>query len=396
MALHIAKRAAGLSDALTLAINARFKALQAQGADAVSFGTGEPDFDTPEPIREAGIQAIRAGKTRYTPSSGIPELRKAIADRVRKDNGVAYDPSQILVTHGAKQALYQAMQVLCEEGDEILLPSPYWLSYPEMARAAGATPVTIPCDEADGWRLRADAVAKAGTSRARVLVLNSPNNPTGAVWSREDLAAVAEVCRRRDLAVISDEIYERMVYGGAVNTCFASLSDDARARTVTVSGVSKSYAMTGWRIGWAAAPKEVAAAMGNLQSHLTSNTPHICQDAAVAALTGDQAPTAAMVKEFEARRTAIVDALSAIEGASLVRPEGAFYVFLRVDSFYREGGIRGSMALCEALLEEEKVACIPGAAFGSDAHIRFSYATSLANIRKGCERVARFLSKLRK
>ncbi len=395
MALHVSRRVAGLSDALTLRINARYKELVAKGEDAVTFGTGEPDFDTPGPVREAAVKAIREGFTKYTPSSGMPALCEAVARKLERENGVAYAPSEVVITNGAKQALYEALHTLCEEGDEVLVPAPYWLSYPEMARAVGAVPVVVPCREEDGWRLRAEAVARAGSKRARVLVLNSPNNPTGAVFEREDLQAVAEVCRERDLAVLSDEIYERMVYDGAVNTCFASLSPDARARTITVGGVSKTYAMTGWRIGFAAGPAGVMAALGSLQSHLTSNAASISQRAALEALTGDQSAVGTMVAEFDARRRLMVERLQAIPRARLVPPRGAFYVFLRTDPFYGKRGIDGSAALCEALLEEEKVACIPGAAFGADTHVRLSYATSRANIDKGCERIGRFLGSLR-
>ncbi len=396
MALHIGRRVRDLSDALTLAINARYKAMVAAGEDAVSFGTGEPDFDTPGHVREAARRAIDEGFTRYTPSSGIPALREAVAKRLRERNGVPSEASRVVVTNGAKQALYQAFQTLVDEGDDVLVPSPYWLSYPEMARAAGANTVVVPCDESDGWRLRAEAVDRAAGPRARVLVLNSPNNPTGAVMARADLEALAEVCRRRDIAVVSDEIYEDMIYDGATAVSFASLSDDAAARTVTVGGVSKSYAMTGWRIGWAAGPAEVMAAFGNLQSHLTSNAASISQRAALAALTGDQSPLADMVARFDERRRVMIEILSAMPGVTLVPPRGAFYVFLRVDAFYgRRPGVDGSVPFCEALLEEKKVALVPGVVFGSDAHVRLSYATSLEQIRKGCARIGEFLAALR-
>jgi aspartate aminotransferase len=395
MALRIGKKVAALSDSLTLAIDARYKALVQAGEDAVSFGTGEPDFPTPEPVCEAAVRAVREGFTKYTASSGMPELRKAVAAALKRDAGVAYEPSQVVVTSGAKQACYEALAVLTDEGDDVLVPSPYWLSYPEMVRAVGARPVFVPCREEDGWRLRAEDLARAAGPRARVLVLNSPNNPTGAVWSREDLAAVAEVCRERDLAVVSDEIYDRMVYDGRRNVCFASLSEDARARTVTVSGVSKTYAMTGWRIGWAAGPKEVMGPLGNLQSHLSSNAASISQRAALEALQGDQARIEGMVRAFDARRRLVTQLLNAIPGLRLAPPQGAFYVFLRVDGFFgRRKGIEGSAAFCSALLEDQKVACVPGSAFGDDRYIRMSYATGEERIRKGCERIGKFVAGL--
>lgn len=396
MTIPIGRKAAALSDSLTLAIDARFKAMVAAGEDAVSFGTGEPDFPTPAPVCEAGIRGIREGHHKYTPSSGAMDLRKAVAASIQRDSGVAYEPSQVVVTGGAKQAVYEALAVLLDEGDEVLVPRPYWLSYPEMVRAVGGVPVDVPCGEEDGWRLRAEEVAKAAGPRARVLVLNSPNNPTGAVFSREDLRAVAEVCRERNLAVVSDEIYGRMVYDGARTVSFASLSDDARERTVTVGGVSKTYAMTGWRIGWAAGPKGVMKALGNLQSHLTSNPAAVSQRAALEALTGDQGEVGRMVDTFAERRTLVAGLLASIPGVRLAPPRGAFYVFVRVDGFYgRRPGIDGSVAFCEALLEEQKVACVPGSAFGDDRYIRLSYATSAEKIRKGCGRIAAFAAGLR-
>jgi len=395
MAVRIGKKAASLSDSLTLAIDARYKALVQAGEDAVSFGTGEPDFPTPAPICEAGIRSIRDGFTKYTPSSGIPELRKAVAAAIERDSGVRYAPGEVVVTSGAKQAVYEALAVLLDEGDEVLVPAPYWLSYPEMVRALGGVPVPVPCREEEGWRLRADAVDRAAGPRARVLVLNSPNNPTGAVLERSDLAEVAEVCRRRDLAVVSDEIYDRMVYDGARNTCFASLSEDARSRTVTVSGVSKTYAMTGWRIGWAAGPSAVMGPLGNLQSHLSSNAAAASQKAALAALTGDQAEVGSMVGKFDARRRLVTTLLNGIPGIRLAAPRGAFYVFVRVDGFYgKRKGVEGSVAFCEALLEERRVACVPGSAFGDDRYVRLSYATSEERIRKGIERIGLFVGGL--
>ncbi len=395
MAVRIGRKVATLSDSLTLAIDARYKAMVKAGEDAVSFGTGEPDFPTPPAICEAGAKAVRDGFTKYTASSGMPELRRAVAETLARDSGARYDPSQVVITGGAKQAVYEALATLTDEGDEVLIPSPYWLSYPEMAHSLGAKPVFVPCSEEDGWRLHPAAVEKAAGPRARVLVLNSPNNPTGAVLPREDLLGVAEVCRARDLAVVSDEIYEKMVYEGRRNTCFASLSPDALARTVTVGGVSKTYAMTGWRIGWAAGPKEVMGPLGNLQSHLTSNAASISQRAALEALTGDQSAVAAMVKAFDERRRLVTGLLGGIRGVRLAAPHGAFYVFVRVDGFYgRRPGLAGSVAFCEALLEERKVACVPGSAFGDDRYIRLSYATSTEKIEKGCRRIGEFLKGL--
>jgi aspartate aminotransferase len=394
--VRISRKAASISDSLTLAIDARFKAMVAAGDDAVSFGTGEPDFLTPGPVCDAGIAAIRDGAHKYTPSSGTIELRRAVAAAILRDGGAKYSPEEVVVTGGAKQAVYEALAVVLDDGDEVLIPSPYWLSYPEMVRSLGGVPVFVPCREEDGWRLDAAVLEKAAGPRARALIINSPNNPTGAVASREELAAAAEVCRRKDLVVVSDEIYEKMVYDGAVNTSFASLSDDARSRTVTVGGVSKTYAMTGWRIGWAAGPALLMKAFGNLQSHLTSNPAAVSQRAALNALTGEQGTVDGMVRTFDERRRLVVSLLKAIPGTSLAVPRGAFYVFMRVDSHYgRRPGLQGSVAFCEALLEERKVACVPGSAFGDDRYIRLSYATSSEKIEKGIRRIAEFVEGLR-
>jgi len=395
MTVRISRKIASIADSLTLSIDARYKAMVAAGEDAVSFGTGEPDFLTPGPVCEAGILAIREGAHKYTPSSGTIDLRRAVADAIARDGGAKYEPGQVVITGGAKQAVYEALAVALDDGDEVLIPSPYWLSYPEMVRSLGGVPVFVPCREEDGWRLHAEDVAKAAGPRARVLILNSPNNPTGAVASREDLLAVAEVCREKDLVVVSDEIYEKMVYDGVVNTSFASLSDDARERTVTVGGVSKTYAMTGWRIGWAAGPAAFMKAFGNLQSHLSSNAAAVSQRAALNALTGEQGTVDGMVRTFDERRRLVVDLIGKIPGVSLAVPHGAFYVFVRVDSHYgRRPGVDGSVAFCEALLEERKVACVPGSAFGDDRYIRLSYATSPEKIRRGIGLIAQFVEGL--
>lgn len=396
--MRISDRVRRLTPSLTLQLIARTKALRAAGRDIVSLGAGEPDFPTPPAIRQAAGRAMESGQTRYTETTGILELRKAIAARYAKPWGLTYTPGQVVVTTGAKHAIFQALQAIVNEGDKVLIPTPSWLSYPDMALAAGGLPVTIDCSEAHGFRLTPD-VLRAACDReptARVLVFNGVSNPTGAVHSPEEQAALGEVVRERDLVVISDEIYERLIYGSARTAPFASSHPDVAARTICVSGVSKTYAMTGWRIGWAVGPADVIEAIGTLQGQSTSNTCSIAQHAALEALTADLPEIDAMVGEFAKRRDRIVELLRKIPKIHVTVPGGAFYVFPRVDAYYgARPGLTGSIAMAEALLEEAGVAVVPGGPFGSDAHIRLSYACSMADIEKAMDRLAGFFAKLR-
>ncbi len=377
----------------TLALVARTSELRAAGREIVSFGAGEPDFPTPANVRAAAVRAMEAGHTRYTAVAGIVELRRAIAASYRAA-GLAYDANDVLVTSGAKHALYNALLALLDPGDRVIVPSPYWVSYPEMVKAVGGTPVHVECREEDGFRLRPEALRRVGRG-ARALLFNGISNPTGAVHSREDQAALAEVCRELDLAVISDEIYERLVYDGVSTPPFAAVSEDARARTVLVSGVSKTYAMTGWRIGWALGPSNVVAGMRKMQSQSTSNATSIAQWAALEALTGPQHEIAAMVHEFERRRDRMVELLRAIPDVHVTTPGGAFYVLPRVDAYYgRRTGVHDSATLAEALLEQAGVAVVPGEPFGAPAHVRLSYACSMDDIERGVARLAEFLTAL--
>jgi aspartate aminotransferase len=396
--MRVSDRVRAISPSLTLALISKTKALKAAGRDIVSFGAGEPDFPTPKSVREAAVRAMEAGHTKYTEEAGILDLRRAIVAHYKNRWNLWYDPNDALVTTGAKQAIYNAIHALVNAGDEVLVPQPSWLSYPEMVKSAGGVPVVVRCPEEHGFKLRPETLraACAAHPKARVLIFNSVSNPTGAVHSPEDQRALAEVCEERDLAVISDEIYERMVYAGARTAPFAATHPSAKARTICVSGVSKTFSMTGWRIGYAVGPSEVLAAMKTLQGQSTSNTCSISQHAALEAITGDQTEIERMIAEFGRRRDRMVALLREIPDVTLSVPEGAFYVFPRVDRYYgRRPNVTGSVSLAEALLEEAGVAVVPGAPFGSDAHVRLSYACSMSDIEKGMARLAAFLAKLR-
>lgn len=390
--MHLTARALGIAPSPTLAIDAQAKEMIARGADVVNFGVGEPDFDTPEHICEAACRAIAAGKTRYTPVAGTLDLRRAVAAKLKRDNGLDYDPTEIVVSVGAKHSLYNAIQVLCQEGDEVILPVPYWVSYLEQVKLAGAAPRLVATRMENDFKLTPAALKEAVGPRTRLLLLNSPSNPTGAVYSAEELAALAEVVAQvPDLYVLADEIYENLIYDGQKHVSIASLGPEIKARTVVVNGVSKAYAMTGWRIGYAAAPPAVAKAMTALQSHSTSNPTSIAQAAAEAALEGPQEPVQAMVDEFARRRAYIMDRLAGLPKITCSRPSGAFYVFPNVKGLlgmtYRGRVLENASELAAVLLEAAHVAVVPGVAFGDDDHIRLSYATSMDRIREGMDRI---------
>lgn len=389
--ITLTKRARGVQPSATLAVDARAKALAAEGKDIVNFGVGEPDFPTPPAATAAAIEAIREGFTKYTPAAGIPALKQAIAEKFLQDNGLDYRPEQIVVSNGAKHSLYNAFQVLCEEGDEVLIPSPYWVTYPEQVRVSGGVPVFVETEETQGYRLDVEALEAKVTPRTRILCLNSPCNPTGAVLPPETVKAVAEFVLRHHLYLITDEIYEKLVYHGVRHLSPAAVSPEVKKRSVVINGASKAYAMTGWRIGWAAAEPPIAKAMAELQGHVTSNPNSVAQKAALGALRGDAPAVAGMVKEFERRRDYAVRRLKAMPGLSTPEPEGAFYVFPTIGGLvgHTVGGkvIRDGDDLAMALLESAGVAVVPGAAFGKPDAVRFSYATSMENIVKGLDRV---------
>ncbi|MFL6585049.1 MAG: pyridoxal phosphate-dependent aminotransferase [Chthoniobacterales bacterium] len=383
--MEISTRAAQLSPSLTLSIDAKAKAMKSEGLDVCGFGAGEPDFDTPEHIKAAAIQALEQGFTKYTPSAGLPELRQAIADKLQADNGLAYRPSQVVVSSGAKQSCYNAILATCQPGDEVIIPSPYWVSYPDMVKLAGAEAVIVPTTERNAWKMRAEDFENAMTPRTKMLILNSPNNPSGAVYTRDELAAIVEVAAEEDIYILSDEIYEKLVYDDATHVSIASLSKEAYDLTITVNGFSKSYAMTGWRVGYLAAPDNVAKAVDSIQSHSTSHPASFAQRGAVAALKGDQQPLNDMREEFDLRRNYMYDRLTKIPNITAVKPQGAFYILVNVSQL----GL-SSQNFADRLLSKANVAVIPGAAFGDDRTVRLSYATSIDIIKKGLDRFQDF------
>lgn len=382
---RLSRRAATLAPSLTLAIDAKAKQMKAEGQDVVGFGAGEPDFDTPQHIKDAAAAALAAGFTKYTPSSGIPELRQAIADKFQRENGLAYKPSQIIVSCGGKHSCYNVVLATCEEGDEVLIPSPYWLSYPEMAKLAGATPVIVETTDRTEFKLTTQQLRSAITGKTRLLILNSPSNPTGSVYSPEELKALGEVAIERGVLILSDEIYEHLLYDGAQHRSMASFSPAHFEHTVVTHGFAKAWSMTGWRLGFLAAPEPIAKAIDAVQSHSTSNPTSFAQKGAVAALTGPQEHLPAWLAEYDRRRRYAWQKLNSIPGVSCVNAKGAFYLFPNISGT----GLK-SVEFCSRLLESEKVAAVPGIAFGADDYIRISYATSMANIEKGLERLDRF------
>jgi aspartate aminotransferase len=391
MNYRISPQAASLSPSLTLAIDARAKQMKAEGLDVVGFGAGEPDFDTPQHIKDAAKKALDEGFTKYTPSSGIPELRQAIAEKFRRENGLTYKPSQIIVSCGGKHSCFNTILATCSAGDEVIIPAPYWLSYPEMVKLAGARPVIVPTTDATEFKLTPAQLRAALTDRTRLLILNSPSNPTGTVYTPEELRALGEICIERDVLIMSDEIYEHLLYDGAVHRSMASFSPEHYAHTIVVHGFAKAWSMTGWRLGFLAAPEPVAKAIDAIQSHSTSNPTSFAQKGAVAALTGPQDHLKVWLAEFAKRRSYAHQRLNAMPGISCVNAKGAFYLFPNI----ARTGLK-SVEFCARLLDEEKVAAVPGIAFGADDYIRLSYATSMANIEKGLDRLERFVRRLMK
>jgi len=389
--MKLASRISTIKPSPTLAITAKANALKAEGRDVISFGAGEPDFDTPDHIKMAAVKAIEEGFTKYTPVDGIVELKDAIISKLGRDNQLTYDRSEIVVSCGAKHTLYNLTQVLFEEGDEVIIPSPYWVSYLDMVLLSGARPVILNTGEAQGFKILPEQLKSAITRNTKAIIMNSPSNPTGAVYTARELVALAEVVSGKEMLVISDDIYEKIIYDDGPFTNIASLSEELRNRTVVVNGVSKAYSMTGWRIGYAAGPEEIIKAMTKLQSQNTSNPTSISQRAAVEALNGNQESVTEMVEEFRRRRNVIVEKLNAIPGVTCALPHGAFYVFPDVSSLfgrsYQGQALSNSSDFTAYLLEAANVAVIPGVDFGHDNHIRLSYATSLKNIEEGLKRI---------
>lgn len=394
----LSRRARSLKPSPTLAINAKAKALQAQGIHVISFGAGEPDFDTPENIKEAAIKAIREGFTKYTPVGGIDELKDAIIKKFQRDNGLIYKRSEILVSCGGKHSFYNLAQAIFDQGDEVIIPSPYWVSYPPMVALAEANPVIVETKEEDEFKLRIEELKKVITPRTKALVLNSPSNPTGSVYSKEDLEKIAELALENNFFVISDEIYEKIVYDNFQFISIASLGEEIKKKTIIVHGVAKTYAMTGWRIGYTAGPEEIISAMSNIQSQSTSNPTSISQKASVEALLGPQDEVKKMVSAFEKRRNYIVQRLNEIPGVHCLKPTGAFYVFPNFSSYYGQSyqgkKISNSTELADYFLEVARVAVVPGIEFGADQFLRLSYATSMEEIKEGMDRIEEALKKL--
>jgi aspartate aminotransferase len=394
----LAERVKKIKPSPTLAMDAKAKALKAQGLDIVNFGVGEPDFDTPEHVKEAAIKAIKDGFTKYTPVGGIDELKEAIVQKFKKDNNLEYTKEEVLVSCGAKHSLYNVAQALYGPGDEVIIPSPYWVSYPDQVLLNDATPVFLKTYEENSFMLRPDVLESKITKKTKAIILNSPSNPTGLTYDKKTLQAIAEIALKHNVYIVSDEIYEKLVYDGTGFISIASLSKDIKDKTIVINGLSKSHAMTGWRIGYAAGPKDIIKAMTNIQSQSTSNPTSIAQKAAVAALTGPQDFISVMHAEFDKRRRFLIEGLNSIEGVRCLRPTGAFYAFPNVSRLYgKKTGARqinSSLDMAMYLLEDANVALVHGEAFGDDNYIRISYATSMENIKKGLERIREAVEKL--
>jgi aspartate aminotransferase len=397
--MKLSDRIHSVQPSMTLAISTLAQEMKARGEDIIGFGAGEPDFPTPDNIKQAAIRGIQENDTHYTPVGGTPALKKAIVDKFQTDNQLRYEASQIVVSCGAKHSFYNLAQVLWQAGDEIIIPAPYWVSYPDMVLLAGATPVIVGTSEKAEFKITPDQLAEAVTPNTRAVVLNSPSNPTGSAYTRAELEALAECALRHRLLIISDEIYEKIVFDSFQHVSIASLSEEVKKSCVVINGVSKAYAMTGWRIGYLAAEPEIAKAVGKLQGQSTSNPTSISQAATVEALTGPQDAVARMAKEFEQRRNITLNHLKNIPGVTCYSPVGAFYSFPDFSSYYgksfEETPINGSLELGQYLLQEAKVALVPGVAFGADANARLSFATSEKNIETGLTRIAEGLSQLR-
>ncbi len=396
--MKISQRAQDVAPSATLAVTSRAQELKAQGVDVVGFGAGEPDFDTPDYIKNAAIEALKSGKTKYTPAAGIADLRKAIAAKLKKENGLDYSHEQIVVNIGGKHSVYEAMQAVLDPGDEVILPTPYWVTYPEAIRLAGGVVKFVATDASTGYKITPSQLRKAITEKTVMLVINSPNNPGGFTYTPRELKAIAKVLEGTNVNVLSDEIYEKLIFGDTEFVSFAALSADAFSRTLTLNGFSKTFSMTGWRLGYTAGPLEVIKAMSRLQDHMTSNSVTFAQYAAIAALGEPAAETIEhMRKEFERRGQYMAQRLNAIEGVVCPEPTGAFYCFPDVSSHYGRNmkgtKIKGSMDFAKALLEQANVALVPGLPFGCDNNVRLSFACSLEQITKGLDRLEKWLKR---
>ena len=396
--MKLSKLAKNLKPSATLAITAKAKDLKSKGIDIIGFGAGEPDFDTPNNIKSAAKDSIDSGFTKYTAASGIIELKEAIRERISIDYGLSYEDKEILVGSGAKHVLYNLFNVLIDKGDEVLIPAPYWVSYPEQVKISGGVPIIIQTIQKDGFKITKNQIASRCNENTKILVLNYPSNPTGSTYNYDELCQIAEICKEKNLIVISDEIYDKIIYSNEKHISFPQLSEDAKNRTILVNGVSKTYSMTGWRIGYAAGNSEVISAMNNLSGQSTSNPTSISQKAAIEAFSGNQSKVEEMLGEFEIRKEYISSFLNEIEGIECFVPKGAFYVFPDISYYFGKSfkgkEIRNSIEFTDFLLDHAKVAVVPGIEFGSDKHIRISYATSMNDIKEGTKRIKESLQDL--
>ena len=395
---RIAQRMTTIAPSLTLAISAKAKAMKAAGESVISFSVGEPDFNTPDHIIAAAKVALDNGQTKYTPSSGLLPLRKAICEKFEKDNGISYEPSQIIVSNGAKHSIFNACYAVLEEGDEVIIPAPYWLTYPEVVKVCGAKPVYIDCKKENKFKFSAADLKAAITPKTKMLIFNSPSNPTGAVYSEQEVREIAKVCEEAEIYVLADEIYEKLCYNGVKPFSIARVSEKMKDLTITVNGVSKTYAMTGWRVGYLAAPKDVAKAIDSFQSLATSNACSISQYATIEALKSTDEEIGAMVNVFDKRRAKLLKLIADIDGVQAVEPDGAFYVMMVINGLYGKSyngkTITDSVSFADALLDAEKVATVPGVSFGADDCLRLSYSLSEADIEEGLKRIKRFVESL--
>ena len=397
--MELSRKAQRIEASVTLAITAKAKEMKESGIDVISFGAGEPDFNTPQNIINAAIKAMEDGNTKYTNVNGILPLREAICKKFKDDNGLIYNPSQIVVSTGAKQSLANAFLAILNPGEEVIVPNPYWVSYPELIGLADGKAVLVESNETSSYKYTKENLEKAGTEKTKAIILNTPNNPTGTIYSKEELMEIAEFAKKYNLIIVSDEMYEKLIYDGEEHVSIASVSDDAYERTIVINGLSKSYAMTGWRLGYCGATEKISKLMTNIQSHMTSNVCSITQYAAVEALNGPQDKVKEMISEFERRRNYMVKTLEEMNNLSIIKPQGAFYIMINIDKCLGKEingeKITDSMDFSAKLLEHEKVAVIPGKAFGLDNYVRVSYATSMELIEKGLERINKFVNKLK-
>ena len=397
--MDLSIKARRIEQSVTLEITAKAKELRESGVDVISFAAGEPDFNTPQNILDAAKKAMDNGNTKYTATSGIIELRKAICKKLKEDNNLSYKENQIVVSTGAKQSLANSFMAILNPGDEVIVPIPYWVSYPELIKLADGNPVFVNTGEENDYKYNVEALEKVVTEKTKAIILNNPNNPTGTIYSKDELISLSEFAKKYNLIIIADEIYEKLIYDGKEHVSIASLSEDAYNRTIVINGLSKTYAMTGWRVGYTASSVQIAKIMSNIQSHMTSNTCSITQYAALEALTGPQQEIKNMISEFEIRRNYMYKELEEIEDINIIKPQGAFYVMVNIENTIgkkvKNEVINSSMDFAKLLLENENVAVIPGKAFGLDNYIRLSYATSIEAIEKGIKRLKKFISKLK-